>query len=111
MRCDVADEELSAFVTYRALGTLEGIRAGTVPASVGILTLGRPIFWEPLENARLVPPDVLTVLKTADELDALRKVAPQQFEVRLTELITQLHMALATMSGATWPVEWATPGE
>jgi len=111
MRGHIADEDLPAFVTYLALGTFEAIRAGTVPATVGIWTLGRPIFWEPLEDGRLMPPEVLEVLKLADELSALREVAPKEFDVRLTKIISQLHGALARMPSSTWRMEWTRRGE
>ena len=94
------------FVTYLALGTLEAIRAGTVPAQVGIWTLGRPLFWRPLEAA-LVPQAVIDVLACCDELSALQQLAPEAFEATVANLIARLHAALTGMENPAWLVDWS----
>ena len=104
MRCTIADEQMAAFVTYLALGTLEAIRAGTVSAQVGIWTLGRPVFWRPLEVAALVPQAVIDVVACCDELSALQQLAPEAFEATVGDLIARLHAALAGMENPSWLV-------
>ncbi len=103
MRYTIPDDDVPAFVTYLALGVLEAIRAGTVSAEVGIWTLGRPIWWEPLEDAGLVPPDILEVLTTSD---ALQEIAPDRYEAVIKAHIARLHAALRTLPNATWLGEW-----
>ncbi len=106
MRCEIADDDLPAFVTYLALGTPEAIRARMAPAEVGIWTLGRPLMWEPLEKASLVPQVVIDVLQTSDELSAIQKLAPETFDITMSDLIERLHAVLEGMPNLTWRIEW-----
>lgn len=106
MHCQMGEDDLPAFVAYLALGPLEAIRAGAVPASVGIWTLGRPISWKPLEDAQLVPQAIIDVLRTSDELAAIQKLVPHAFDATVSDLIERLHTALKEMPCQTWRVEW-----
>lgn len=107
MRCQISEDDFPAFVAYLSLGVLEAIRAGAVAPEVGIWTLGRPITWEPLEEARLVPPEIVEILRASDELSALQKLAPHAFDAVVSDLIARLHMALKAMPDSTWQVEWS----
>lgn len=106
MHCQISEDDLPAFVAYLALGTLEAIRAGTVAPKVGIWTLGMPITWKPLEEAKLVPQAIIDVLRTSDELSAIQKLVPHTFDATVSDLIERLHTALKEMPNQTWRVEW-----
>lgn len=106
MHCQISEDDLPAFVAFLALGTLEAIRAGTVSPQIGIWALGRPITWEPLEVANLVPREIIDVLQQADELAALQKLSPQTFESVVGDLIERLHAALRAMPNPTWRLAW-----
>lgn len=107
MHYQITEDDLPAFVAYLALGTLEAIRAGTVSPDIGIWTLGAPITWEPLEDAKLVPQEIIDVLRQGDELSALQNLAPQTFDAVVTDLIEQLHIALREMPNPNWRVVWS----
>ena len=106
MYCQVSEDDLSAFVAYLALGTLEAIRAGTVSPGVGTWTLGRPVTWEPLQQAKLVPQEIIDVLQQGDELSALQKIAPHACDAAVGDLIERLHAVLRAMPSPVWRVEW-----
>ncbi len=106
MYCQINEDDLPAFVAYLALGTLEAIRAGIVSSDVGIWTLGRRIMWEPLEEAKLVPQEIIDVLRVSDELSALQKCAPLAFNPTVSDLIERLRAALGEMPNPSWRVEW-----
>jgi len=106
MRCQISEDDLPAFVAYLALGTLEAIRTGTVSPDVGIWTLGMPLTWEPLEEANLVPQEIIDVLRVSDELAALQKSAPLAFDAVVSDLIERLRVALREMPNPIWRVEW-----
>src|SRR5579872_1329805 len=106
MHGQISDNDLPAFMAYLALGTLEAVRTGTVSPDVGIWTLGRPMTWEPLEDAKLVPQELIDVLRQGDELLALHNLAPQTFDAVVSDLIERLHTVLGEMPNPSWRVEW-----
>lgn len=78
-----------------------------MPAQVGIWTLGRPMFWRPLEGAALVPQAIIYILACGDELGTLQQVAPEAFEATVAALIKGLHAALAEIENPAWLVNWS----
>jgi hypothetical protein len=101
----VADRE--ALTLCLALGTLEAMRLGLWPLDAGIWTLGRPVFWEPLERAG-VPAEVLAVLQSSDELNALSLSAGRsKAEAVLDQMINTVRSRLAALPEKSWYARWA----
>ena len=68
----------------------------------GIWTLGRPIFREPLERAGL-PEELAAVLREADELDVLAKLAGRAAaDARLDAMIATVRLHLGTTATRQW---------
>lgn len=105
MQYQISEDDLPAL----ALGILKAIRAGTVSPQVGIWTLGRPIIWEPLQQAKLVPQEIIDVLQQGDELSAIgtTEARPHAFNATVGDLIERLHTDLKEMPCQTWQVEWS----
>jgi hypothetical protein len=98
----IPDEHLDVFLAYIGLGVLKAIQRKTVPATVGIWTLALPKLTIPLTEKGSVSEEIMTVFKTADELSALEKLAPELFEDALEQLINQLETVLRSSSDPTW---------
>jgi hypothetical protein len=96
---------LTSFVACLTLGTLRAIQVGALPPEVGIWTLGPPGFWEPLIG-RAVPGDLIDVLRTCDELDALNELEPAAFDVLLHGFIERVEAILAGSSAEIWRARW-----
>jgi hypothetical protein len=116
VRLNVAADRLGSFVCCLALGTLTSIRARVLDPEVGIWTLGRPCFWTRLEEDRLVPPEVLRVLKSTDEIDAFGELAcSDRANAWLDRMIGELEAFLRSLDGVidrSWYAWWEkTPSD
>ncbi len=97
------NDQGEAFVLCLALGTLRAIKNGVLASDAGTWTLGRPIFWEPLERDGIVSQDVLGVLKSADEFGAIRKLSGEAaFQAALGRSLTVLEERLRQIGEASW---------
>ncbi len=102
---DVAKDGLESFVICLALGTLRSIRENALDPDCGIWTLGRPVFWEPLQEANLISKEVLSVLQSADELS----IAGSLNTSLLDELIARLERRLSDIAEPCWYAKWRAP--
>ncbi len=105
---NVAKDGLESFVICLALGTLRSIRDGTLSPDVGIWTLGRPIFWSQLGEAKLVSKEVLSVLQSADELSTLDAELNREF---VDGLISKLERRLERVAEPNWYAKWGAPAK
>lgn len=99
-------ENVPAFVACLTLGTLEAIRAGAMDAADGIWTLGAPRTWEPLERDRRVPPELLRVLKTGDEIDAAKTLLGPAYVGIVDELKQAVLGLIETRRDKIWRLTW-----
>src|SRR5687768_9151815 len=106
MRLKLPDDDLTSFVGCFTLGMLHAIRTGTIPAETGIWTLGRPRMWELLAHREAIPPDLVDVLQTCDELTAILKLPPGTFDAELDALIGRVEAILAGVPDHRWEVTW-----
>lgn len=111
MKFEISEEDIPAFLACIGLGTLEAIRSGTVSPEIGIWTLARPEFIMPFQNRALVPRDVLDVLQTCDELPALQKLLPANYDEIVGNLIERLQGSLRHLDSANWRITWVTEPE
>jgi hypothetical protein len=102
MEFHIPDEHVDTFLAYIGIGVLSAIQRKTVPATVGIWSLAVPKVTQPLIEHGNVSEEIITVFKTADELSALEKLAPDLFEDVLTQLINQLETVLRSSTDPTW---------
>jgi hypothetical protein len=103
---EIVSASRDALVLCLALGTLEAMRSGVWPLKAGIWTLGRPLFWEPLQRAGL-PEEVLDIFQMADELDALGKLAGwPAAEVELDRMLGIIRRHLEALPDKSWQAGW-----
>lgn len=60
-----------------------------------------------MQQATLVPQEIIDVLQQGDELSAIQKLLPHAFDATVSDLIERLHTALQEMPHQTWRVEWS----
>lgn len=108
IRMEGSKAHLSVMFTYLALGILYAIKKGVVPPSVGISTVGRPNFWELLKDEINAPMELIQVLQTADELDALAQLVPEKFDSELDALIHELENVLSGIPNPIWNIQIQT---
>ncbi len=106
IKLQITEDELPAFITFLGIGILSAIRDKAVPSEVGIWTVGRPLIWEFLVEQPQVPKDVIKVFRMADELSAIEKLLPNEFDAKVQELINQLETELAKIKDPTWQIRW-----
>lgn len=94
LQTNLDPETASTFFTFLAYGVLTAIQRDIVPAETGIWTLGRPKFWQALENHPTIPPAVVEILQQADEWDALKQLNPVAFETLVAQQIDILEAEL-----------------
>lgn len=100
----------NAFLACLGLGTLYAIRQGVLPAEAGIWSLGRPRVRAPLERASdKTTEELFEVLSTADELDAIQKLVPREFDEKVDQLIKRLQSVLESGGGHHWTGGWSLP--
>lgn len=80
------DENTEFYIASLALGILQGIKLKALNPEVGIWTLGRPIFKEPLLNMP-ISKSLKQVIDSFDELEAIFMINPQNFNDFLSNLI------------------------
>jgi hypothetical protein len=102
----ISKKNLDSFLACLGLGMLTAIQKRVLPASVGIWTLGLPRVHQPLAEINAVSRDILDVFSLADELSALQKLAPAEFDNKLEELIEQLQNVLAENPKPFWDIDW-----
>src|SRR5215216_1724364 len=102
----IAEEQLSPFLIYLGIGTLQAILSGTVSPEVGIWTLGAPQTWALFEGNSRVSPEVITIFQTCDELSAIRDLAPEFFENEIRTLIQRLQVELSKIEDPIWNIKW-----
>jgi hypothetical protein len=98
----IPDDDVAAFFAYLGIGVLHAIGSSTVPPKTGIWTVGQPKVWGALINHGDVPQEIIDVFKTGDELSALQKLAPDQLNPTILELIGRLQVELAKIPDPTW---------
>lgn len=79
-------ENIEFYVASLALGILQGIKLKALNPEVGIWSLGRPIFKEPLLNMP-ISNSLKQVIELFDELEAIFMINPQYFNDFLSNLI------------------------
>lgn len=109
MKLHISDEQLAALVICVSVGTLHAIQRGAIPADHGIWSIGAPKFWEPLLQTGLVADEIINVLQTADELDALQQIDPERCRTEVAALIDRLVAALASHPQPLWSGRWEGP--
>ena len=102
LRTNLDSDSASPFFTFLACGVLTAIQKGVVPVETGIWTLGRPQFWEALENYHAVPPALSEILQQADEWDALNLLNPVAFEKLVVDQIDRLEAELEKSGVPAW---------
>lgn len=107
MLLNVQDNTLTAFVGCLVIGTLHEIRRGVLDPDVGIWSLAVPRFVDPLEQYGRLPPALITVLRTCDELSLIRDLAPEKYLAVIDELIAQVEALLAGLVDQNFVLNWA----
>lgn len=107
VRFQIAKHDLPAFLACLAIGTLDAIRRGVLPAEAGIWTLGAPKIWRQLESTSPVIQEISDVLQTCDELSAIKKLRPDSFDAEVAKLIERLQVVLASIQEPVWQIESA----
>jgi hypothetical protein len=102
----ISKKNLDSFLACLGLGTLTAIQKGVLPASAGVWTLGLPRVHQPLKDINTLSRDILDVFSGADELSALQKLAPTDFDNELNKLIEQLQTILAENPEPFWDIDW-----
>jgi len=69
-------------------------------------TLGLPRVHQPLKDIDTISRDILDVFSRADELSALQKLAPIDFDIELNKLIERLQTVLAKNPEPFWDIDW-----
>jgi hypothetical protein len=104
---EVATDDRESLALCLALGTLTAMRAGLWPLEAGTWTLARPAFRSPLERAG-VPAEVLAVFDSADELDALCRLAGRgAADAELDRMLSVVRSRLAVLPERAWHARWA----
>lgn len=107
---EVAKDVQEAFVLCLTLGTLEAMRRGALSLEAGIWTLGRPVFWQPLQGAGL-DPAIVSVLQTVDELSALESLCGRcAADEALDRMIATVRARLSASPNRFWYARWSTKG-
>ncbi len=106
MQLQVHDDDLPLVLACLGIGILSAIRRDLQPPTMGIQTLGRPRFWEPLLDNPAIPPAIIDVFQTCDELDALQQLAPEQYTAVIDTLILRLENVVAESKNSAWNVHW-----
>ena len=84
------------------------MREGTVPYSVGIWTLGRPIFSRNPEIEGLLSEEILDVIQAADEVDLLAGLGGvDEANEWLDRMIETLQRRLKSLAEPCWYAKWA----
>lgn len=100
--------QIEAFVLCLALGTLRAIKDGLLDPEDGTWTLGRPVFWKALEHGGTVSEEVLSILKSADEFGALRKLCGEPaFQERLDRSLAVLENRLRQLHETSWYAQFS----
>ncbi len=108
-RLEVPRADREALVLCLTLGTLEAMRGGSWSLEAGIWTLVRPVFWESLAE---VDAEVVKVLQSADDLDALVHLGGYPAaEAALDRMIAVVRSRLSALSGKFWYARWADEPE
>jgi hypothetical protein len=102
----ISKRNLDSFLACLGLGTLTAIQRGVLPASAGVWTLGLPRVYQPLTDINTISKDILDVFSRADELSALQKLAPNEFNNELNKLIERLQTILADNPQPFWDIDW-----
>jgi hypothetical protein len=106
MKLEIPNANLAAFLGALGLGTLEAIRAGTVPPSAGTWTLATPRMLDGLAGLSRDVDEVLEVFQSCDELEGIQELLPEQFEAKLDGLIGRLRAVLQRQPERIWEVDW-----
>lgn len=71
---ELENKDFELFMLYQLLGILTAVKKGSVSTDVGIWTIGRPDFIEFLERNTILSNPILGIMKTCDELSAIREL-------------------------------------
>jgi hypothetical protein len=102
----VAEDGLDSFVICLALGTLVAIKERIIDSDAGIWTLARPIFWERFKDNHSLPPEVIDVLQSSDEISALLELNSVDGEKFIDECIGKLKKCLSEVKEPSWYMSW-----
>jgi hypothetical protein len=102
----IFERDVSRVMAYLALGILDAISYGAAPAEIGIWTLARPISHDPV--ADLLPPDLLEVIQTLDEVDGPTRDGPtRDAQARLIrDLQDRLRAFIAQLDEPQFYLRW-----
>ena len=79
------------YISSLTIGILEGMKSGTVPFEEGIWSLGRPVFWNNLDNTNSLSNELLNCIKTFDEINAINSASSHESALKvIEELLTKL---------------------
>jgi hypothetical protein len=90
MMLEIEGEHLPAFLACLAIGTLEAIRQGALPAEAGIWSLAARRLWEPIVGRSPLVDQIIDVLKECDELSAVEELIPSELGSQIERLIARL---------------------
>lgn len=106
-RLCVKRQDVESLVICLAIGTLQAIDRGAIDIGAGIWCLGRPSFWEPLQEQGLVSAEVVEVLSGADELGAVGALCGTEVRSRaIHDAIATLEKRLRELPDPLWQATW-----
>lgn len=112
VQMSVPAKDLVTFLACLGLGTLRAIRAGVLHPDAGIWTLAVPGFSTPLRDKFSIPPEMMEVFTSADELSVIKELRGQAvFEEVLDGHIRVLERILAESPESIWSLRWMEGGE
>lgn len=92
----IASEELSTFIAYLVVGVLVSIKDQAVSFGVGIWSLRRLVFFEPLK--KILPKEIIEVLESCNELSALEEFSKKNYQDALDHILKVLTKYLKQMN-------------
>lgn len=84
LETDIANSEF--YISSLAIGILEGMKAG-------IWSLGRPVFWNSFDKKNALSDNLLSCLKTFDEIEAIKSISNREPALKMIEeLLSRLRI-------------------
>src|SRR3954466_15156967 len=102
IQLDIESEHVPSVAVCLAIGTLYAIQQKRLATKEGIWTVGVPRFWEPLIDLPSLPPDIIEVFQTCDELSAIEQLLPDRLDSAIEELLNRLMHYIAHVQDPAW---------
>ena len=93
IKFETSEENIEFYVAIMALGLLQSIKTKAVSSDIGIWSLGRPRFWKILKKDKLISEELLSVVQTLDELNALEELS-LNLDKEIDKLIDRINICL-----------------